>query len=127
MADRPYIVVADDAPDIVDLVRIALERKGYEVRTVEDGQAALDALAERRPDVLVLDVWMPGLDGVEVTRRVKADPATRDVPILVLTAAVHGTTLEDAQAAGADAAMRKPFRPPALVEQIAELAARGRG
>jgi two-component system phosphate regulon response regulator PhoB len=118
---RPFVLVADDAPDISQLVRIALERGGFEVLTVEDGDAALQAVADRQPDVVVLDVWMPGVDGVEVVRRLRADPATAALPILVLTAAIHGSTIDDARAAGADAAMHKPFRPPALVAQVRAL------
>ena len=118
---RPYVLVADDAPDIVNLVKIALARGGYEVETVEDGEAAMASVERRTPDVVVLDVWMPGLDGVEVTRRLRANPETADIPILVLTAAVHGSTLDDAREAGADVAMRKPFRPPLLVAHVGEL------
>lgn len=125
MTGGAYVLVADDAPDIVELVRISLERCGYEVGTVEDGQAVLDAAAQRVPDLFVLDVWMPHLNGIEVTRRLREEPATAGVPILVLTAAVHGSMLEEARAAGATATMRKPFGPPELVERVGELLGAG--
>lgn len=109
------VVAADDDPDILLLVRISLERAGFEVECVADGDAALQALQRAPADLAVLDVSMPRMDGLEVTRRLRADPATAALPILLLTAAVQPAAVEAGAAAGADAHVGKPFSPADLM------------
>ena len=113
------ILVVDDEPGIAKLLRIVLEADGHRVAVAADGQAALARVAERRPDLVVLDLDMPELGGFEVCRRLKSDPATRLLPVLVLT----GTGVADARLRawelGADEFLTKPFR-------SAEVAARCR-
>ena len=117
----PLILVADDDPDIVALVRVGLERAGMEVMSAPDGRAAL-ALAERRtPDAAVLDVMMPRIDGLELTRRLRAHEPTRAMPILILTAAVQDAAIDAAGEAGANGHMAKPFSPKALAEVLQDL------
>ena len=117
----PLALVADDDEDILALLRLRLERAGYEVVTAHDGHEALAAAEARAIDVAVIDVMMPGLDGHEVVRRLRARPETAGIPILVLTAAAHEAVAEASATAGADAHMRKPFSPRELVARLEEL------
>ena len=87
MSDEPRtVLVADDDEDILQLVSFRLERAGYTVVTAADGQQALAAARQHQPDLAVLDVMMPGLNGYEVTRQLRADPATAAIPVILLTA-----------------------------------------
>jgi DNA-binding response OmpR family regulator len=105
----PLVVVADDEPDIADLVTLNLSMHGYRVETVYDGVAALEAVRSLLPDAVVLDVMMPKLDGIEVLRRIKADPATCDIPVIMLTARVTDDEVWEGWSAGANLYMTKPF------------------
>jgi two-component system phosphate regulon response regulator PhoB len=91
------------------------------VRAVTDGQAALDAAAERTPAIAVLDVSMPRVDGLEATRRLRERPETRAIPIMLLTARVTDADRERAREAGADAQLDKPFSPAVLPERVRAL------
>ncbi|MCW2966262.1 MAG: response regulator receiver protein [Solirubrobacteraceae bacterium] len=123
-ARRPLVLVADDDEDILALVGLRLERAGYDVVTAKDGIEALEAVGERAPDVAVVDVMMPRMDGHELVRRLRARPDTGSIPILVLTAAVHDRVADASADAGADAHMRKPFSPRELVARLDELLGR---
>lgn len=114
MADR--ILVVDDDPKIVNLVRAYLVAAGFDVITAGDGQSALDKVASHRPRLLVLDLMLPGLDGFEVTRRLRESSNT--LPILMLTA--RGSVAEriNGLAAGADDYLVKPFSPAELVARV---------
>lgn len=108
MSDNSVLVV-DDNPDNLDLVRILLECEGWEVRTAEDGPQALRTLATYRPGLILMDIQLPGMDGLEVTRRLRADPAYGQVIILAITAyAVRGGE-ERARAAGCNGYITKPI------------------
>jgi DNA-binding response OmpR family regulator len=115
---RPLVLVADDDPDILALVRFRLERDGYEVLSAPDGETALDLALARAPDLAVLDVMMPRLDGYEVTRRLREHGPTTTIPIILLTARVQEPDLERGFEAGADDYVTKPFSPQALGERI---------
>jgi DNA-binding response OmpR family regulator len=115
---RPLVLVADDDPDILALVRFRLERDGYEVLSAPDGEAALDLAMARTPDLAVLDVMMPRLDGYEVTRRLREHGPTTTIPIILLTARVQEPDLERGFEAGADDYVTKPFSPQALGERV---------
>jgi CheY-like chemotaxis protein len=80
------ILIVDDEPDFVSAIQMRLEANGYGVSTAEDGQQALQKIQFERPDLVILDIQMPDVDGYEVCQRLKADPKYRDIPILVLTA-----------------------------------------
>jgi CheY-like chemotaxis protein len=95
-----------------------IERGPYRVEEAADGAEALAAIGRARPDLVVLDVNMPGLDGPEVCRRVRADATTHGLPVLVLTAAARDEDRRRALAAGADGYMTKPFSPLALLDLI---------
>jgi DNA-binding response OmpR family regulator len=115
---RPLVLVADDDPDILALVRFRLERDGYEVLSAPDGETALDLALARPPDLAVLDVMMPRLDGYEVTRRLREHGPTTTIPIILLTARVQEPDLERGFEAGADDYFTKPFSPQALGERV---------
>ncbi|MDR1965363.1 MAG: response regulator transcription factor, partial [Synergistaceae bacterium] len=111
------ILIVEDEESIARLVAEALKRKGYRCDISSDGDGALNSAAELIPDLIVLDVMLPRLDGFEVTRRLKDDRATRDIPIIMLTARREEEDAIAGFAAGASDYVRKPF-------SIAELAAR---
>jgi DNA-binding response OmpR family regulator len=115
---RPLVLVADDDPDILALVRFRLERDGYEVLSAPDGETALDLALARTPDLAVLDVMMPHLDGYELTRRLREHGPTTGIPIILLTARVQEPDLERGFEAGADDYVTKPFSPQALGERV---------
>ena len=115
------IVVADDDADILDLVTLTLERAGHVVHCARDGEEALELVRRERPDVAVLDVAMPKLDGFELTRQLRGDPETSEVQIVLLTARVQERDTDAGLAAGATEYIRKPFSPQELQERVAAL------
>jgi len=119
--DSRLVRVADDDEDILVLVRTVLERAGYEVIAARDGVEALAAAQQRRPDLAVLDVSMPELDGLEVLRRLRADASTSDVPVLLLSARVQEDDVARGFAMGANAYVQKPFSPRELSDRVREL------
>ncbi len=113
------VVVAEDDPDIRDLVALILEAEGWSVDARADGRSALEACREVRPDVVVLDVTMPGeLDGLDVCRALRADAALVDVPVLMLTARAQEKDQARAASAGADGYLLKPFSPDDLLRRL---------
>lgn len=122
------LLLVDDDPVLLNLLGKLLRRAGHAVTEANDGEECL-ALAAREPfDVIVTDVMMPGLDGFELTRRLRADPATRDVLILVITSGLHGSDPTQARLAGADDSDVKTVNPARLNEKIESLlAARASG
>jgi DNA-binding response OmpR family regulator len=114
----PTILVADDEEDLRELVTYRLSRSGYNVIGAEDGQKALELAAERTPDLMVLDVMMPKLDGYELTRRVRAEEALRSIPVILLTARSQESDIDRGFEVGADDYLRKPFNPDELVARV---------
>jgi DNA-binding response OmpR family regulator len=121
---RKLVLVADDDPDILDLVTFRLDRAGYEVMQARDGQEALEAALERTPDLCVLDVMMPRLDGYEVTRRLREETATKAVPIILLTARAQEADVQRGFESGATDYVKKPFSPQELRARVEALLAR---
>ncbi len=119
--DRPLILCADDDEDILALVALRLERAGFEVVRAVDGEAAIAAAKERRPVLAVLDVMMPKRTGYEVLAELRADPSLRDLKVILLSARVQETDVEQGFDAGADAYLAKPFKAPDLVAKVQEL------
>jgi DNA-binding response OmpR family regulator len=115
------VLVADDDEDILVLVRTVLERAGYEVVAARTGVEALVLAQERRPDLAVLDISMPELDGLEVLRRLRADASTSDVLVLLLSARVQEDDVARGFATGANAYVQKPFSPRELADRVSEL------
>ncbi|MDX6651461.1 MAG: two-component system, OmpR family, phosphate regulon response regulator PhoB [Solirubrobacterales bacterium] len=117
-ADKRTILIAEDEPDIRDLVSFRLERAGYDVILAEDGQEALELAIEHRPDLAILDVMMPRMDGLELTRRIRAEQTIAAMPIILLTASVQDQAVTEGFRAGADDYMRKPFSPQELLSRV---------
>ncbi len=109
MTQSVKIVVADDDPDLLELLRINLEAEGHSVKVAADGTQALDLAMNASPDLLVLDVMMPGLDGLEVTRLLRGRPETADLPIVLLTARGSNPEILEGWRSGADYYITKPF------------------
>jgi DNA-binding response OmpR family regulator len=109
VSDRPLVLVADDDPDILNLVTLRLERDGYEVVGAADGERALEQAFERPPDLALIDVSMPKLDGYEVAQRFRSDDTTKTIPIILLTARAQDSDVARGVEAGADDYVKKPF------------------
>jgi DNA-binding response OmpR family regulator len=116
---KPLVLIADDDVDILALVRLRLERSGYSVISAQDGAEALKLAATEHPDVAIFDVSMPGLSGLDVTRRLREVNA--DMPVILLTARVLEADVEAGAAAGADVYLTKPFSPQDLEAQVRAL------
>ena len=112
---RETILLVDDEPHIIELVQMYLEKEGYTVFTVGDGERALQAIAARKPDLIVLDLMLPKVDGWEVCRRARAGS---DVPIIMLTARDEAVDKIVGLELGADAYLTKPFNPRELVAWV---------
>jgi DNA-binding response OmpR family regulator len=121
----PLVLLAEDDDDVRALAELVLQRDGFEVIAVADGDAALAAAEARPPDVAVLDVSMPLMDGLETARRLRDRDATSGVRILLLTARVTDADRERGRAAGVDDQLDKPFSPAILAERVRALCAGG--
>jgi CheY-like chemotaxis protein len=113
------ILVVDDDPGIRVVMRAVLEHEAYDIYEAEDGERALAFVEERLPDLIILDLMMPGIGGFEVLRRLKGDERTWLIPIVVLTA-MGAPARKDAEEAGADGFFEKPFSPMALLQVVEE-------
>jgi DNA-binding response OmpR family regulator len=118
---EPLILVADDDDDILLLVTTRLKRDGFDVIEARSGDEALALAQARRPDVAVLDVGMPGLDGLEVLQQIRADDALRGMRVLLLTAKAQESDVRRGYDTGADAYVRKPFSPTELSARVRAL------
>jgi DNA-binding response OmpR family regulator len=118
---KPLVLVADDDRDILELVAFRLERAGYDVMTATDGAEALEVVGQRSPDLAVLDVMMPRLDGLEVTRRLRERGETERIPVILLTARVQEADVQRGFEAGADDYLKKPFNTSELLARVAAL------
>jgi two-component system response regulator MtrA len=124
VTDARLVLVADDEEDILALLTTILERAGHEVVAVRDGAAALAAIRNRRPDLAVLDISMPEVDGLEVLRSVRADVETSRLPVLLLTAQAQEADVKLGFELGASAYVKKPFSPRDLAERVDDLLGR---
>jgi DNA-binding response OmpR family regulator len=115
------ILVADDEPNIVISLEYLMKREGYAVLVARDGQEALDLIAREKPDLVLLDVMMPGKSGFEVCQAVRASEDLQATKILMLTAKGRDTDVAKGLALGADAYMTKPFSTRELVQKVAEM------
>lgn len=113
------VLVIDDERDIVDLVRYNLNKNGYEALVATDGQQALQIASRELPDLIILDLMLPGLHGTEVARRLKADPRTAHIPIVMLTAKGEETDIVVGLTLGADDYVTKPFSMKVLLARLA--------
>lgn len=113
-----HILVVDDETDILELIRYNLQKEGYRVTTVKTGEEGLQRIRELQPDVVVLDLMLPGLDGLSVCNRLKRDEATRSTPVIMLTAKAEDSDVVTGLELGADDYVTKPFSPKVLTARI---------
>jgi CheY-like chemotaxis protein len=125
MAGDPILIVDDNAVNL-RLARMVLAGEGYEVRTAADAEEALRMLETFRPCLILMDMQMPGMDGFDLTRRLKADPGTREIAIVALTAYAMKGDEEKAREAGCDGYVAKPIDTRALPTLIARTLGRSR-
>jgi adenylate cyclase len=118
MRDPPLILAVDDVPDNLEIVRLRLESQGYRVATAADGVEALERMREFEPDLVLLDVMMPRLDGIEVVRTMRADPALRATPVILVTAKSDTRDVIEGLDAGGDDYLTKPFEHAALLARV---------
>jgi two-component system response regulator MtrA len=118
------ILVADDDADVRTLVVLKLESSGHEVVGVENGAAAVAACRELRPDLVVLDMMMPGMSGLEACAAIRDDPVVAQTPVILLTARAQAADVDAGLAAGVDEYVTKPFSPRELAGRVQALLAR---
>ena len=112
------ILVVEDQEDNRQIVRDLLTTTDYEVMEAENGEEALAAVAKQRPDLILMDIQLPVMDGYEATRRIKADPALANIPVIAVTSYALSGDEEKARAAGCDDFVPKPFSPRQLLAKI---------
>ncbi len=113
------ILVCDDEPHIVRLIQVRLERAGHKVLPCFDGKAALEHAREDKPDLIILDLMMPGLTGMQVLKRLTSDPVTAGVPVVMLSVCSEDKEVFEAYKNGAYSYLTKPFNPMELLRVIA--------
>jgi CheY-like chemotaxis protein len=121
------VLVVDDEPDVLLLCRLNLQQRGHELLEAGDGSTALKIARERHPDVIVLDLMLPGISGYDVLETLQRDAGTSDIPVLVLTAKSLRADRERSHGLGASAFLTKPFLPNELCEMVDSLAGVERG
>jgi len=115
------ILIVDDEPNIVLALELLMKKEGYEVHTVADGERAVQAAKELRPDVILLDIMMPKMDGYEVCQSIRSDALLKDVSIIMLTAKGREVEREKGLALGADHYITKPFSTRQVVMKVREI------
>jgi len=123
MADSPRILLVDDEPDLVHLVSARLQAAGYQVTTAADGQQALDLVRQEKPDLIILDLMLPKVNGYKVCRLLKFDDRYRKIPILIFTARAQEEDIRLATDCGAEAYLTKPFEAQVLLAKLSDLLA----
>ncbi len=121
----PRVLVVDDDPQVLRLMRVNLELEGYDVVSAPDGEEALDAVLNERPDVVVCDVMMPGMDGLTVLRNLRSNPRTSKIPFVVVSAKAQRSDVKAALDMGADRYITKPFDPQELLDAVEHLLTAG--
>lgn len=116
------VLIAEDEPHIVESLTFVLNRSGYEVSSVLDGEAAIARLRSDPPDMVILDVMLPRLNGFDVLKQLKSDPALRSIPVIILTAKGQAQDRRMAEEIGVDGFMTKPFSNRDIVDEVRRLA-----
>ena len=123
---KPYILVVDDSSDGREMLAQYLTFRGFSVVEAANGETAIDLVHKRRPAVILMDLQMPGIGGWDATRQIKANPATKDIIVIALTARALAPEEGIARQAGCDAFIAKPFDITALADAVGEVLVRGR-
>jgi DNA-binding response OmpR family regulator len=113
-----YVLIVDDEPNIVLSLEFLMKKEGYEVRSAGNGEEAMKAIAEKTPDLILLDVMMPRKDGYELCQELRADPSWKEIKIIMLTAKGRDVEREKGLALGADDYITKPFATQEVVEKV---------
>lgn len=121
MAEKPKILLVDDEPDLVKMVSTRLTAAGYDVIAVYDGQQALEQVKQEKPDLILLDLMLPQVNGYKVCRLLKFDERYQGIPILIFTARGQAKDIQLATECGADAYLTKPFEAKVLLTKLQEL------
>ncbi len=121
MAAASTILLVDDYPDALEVWAMYLTAVGFTVLTAADGPSALAAARESRPDLIVMDIELPGLSGLEVARTLRTEPGTQAIPLIAVTGYSQGAQIEEARRLGFGAVVVKPCEPDALVVEIQRL------
>ncbi|NIS80180.1 MAG: response regulator [Anaerolineales bacterium] len=126
IVEQPYVVVADDDPDILEAITTVLESEPYQVGTAKDGQDCLELVRKRKPDLLILDLLMPRMDGFAVIRELRSEPTYADLPIIVLTTVVEDASrrryeLETGHDMAVTLYLQKPVPPKELLKRVGEV------
>jgi CheY-like chemotaxis protein len=121
----PRVLVVEDEPENRLLLHVILSTEGYQVEEAEDGRAALESVQRARPDVVLLDVMMPGMNGYAVLERLRSDPATESIPVVMLTALAQGGNMQRAVEMGAQGYVTKPFEPAELIQTLESVLQKG--
>lgn len=115
---KKKILIVEDEDSLLKLESILLTSKGYDVQGVKDGRAALEAIEKNLPDLVLLDIMLPEIDGFEVCRRIKSDPKTKKIPVIMLTAKKSREDMARGEQVGADWYITKPFKSAMVIETI---------
>jgi len=121
------ILIVDDEPNIVLALELLMKKEGYEVHAVDDGERAVQAAKELRPDLILLDIMIPKMDGYEVCQRIRSDALLKDISIIMLTAKGREVEREKGLALGADHYITKPFSTRQVVMKVKEILAERSG
>ena len=117
------ILIVDDEPNIVFAMELLMKKEGYEVHAVDEGEKVFPAIREFRPDLILLDIMLPKIDGYEVCQRIRADAALKDIRIIMITAKGRDVEKEKGLALGADYYISKPFSTREVVMKVKEILA----
>jgi CheY-like chemotaxis protein len=121
-ASRKRVLVCDDDPVILRLLQVNLELEGYEALLAHHGGKAVEVALEQLPDLIILDIMMPRMDGYEACERLKSNDATKDIPVIFLSAKAQPSDIERGRRFGVDDYLTKPFDPSELIEVVERLA-----
>ncbi|RLD09179.1 MAG: two-component system response regulator [Chloroflexota bacterium] len=122
MTEKQLIICVEDEPEVTELVQIILQREGYEVLGAKGGREGLDLIREKLPDLVLLDLMMPDMDGWEVYQQLQAEDTTRDIPVIVVTAKAQSIDkVLGLYIAKVDGYITKPFKPSELAQKIQEV------
>lgn len=118
MQDKNSIIIVEDEADILDVIDYNLSREGFKVSGYKDGEVGLSAIRECHPDLILLDLMLPGIDGLEICKKLKEDPLTRNIPVIMITAKTEESDVILGLGLGADDYLSKPFSPKELVARV---------
>jgi len=119
--NKKKILVIDDESSLVEMLSIRLEANNYQVIAASDGQEGLDKARSENPDLIILDLMLPKLDGYQVCRMLKSDEKYKQIPIVIFTARAQESDIKAGNEAGADAYITKPFEPAILLDKVSQL------